>query len=122
MRASCATDWVDKHPNHVVAKWLGHSPLLAVQHYLMTRDTHFEAATGRPTAATNPATHPATQAPRHDITHSQGGNTPSGPATEMAYESRHLVSVGGVCDSVTKKENPAKTGLVGEEGFEPPKT
>ena len=29
MRASCATDWVERFPAHVVAGWLGHSPLIA---------------------------------------------------------------------------------------------
>jgi hypothetical protein len=42
LRASCATDWVEKYPNHVVAKWLGHSPMIAATHYLQTREHHFE--------------------------------------------------------------------------------
>jgi len=42
LRASCATDWVEKYPNHVVAKWLGHSPLIAATHYLQARERHFE--------------------------------------------------------------------------------
>jgi integrase len=51
MRASCATDWAEALPAHVVAKWLGHSPLVAAKHYLQTRDAHFEVAIrgwGRP--------------------------------------------------------------------------
>ena len=46
LRASCATDWVEKYPSHVVAKWLGHSPKVAAQHYLMSRDHHFEDVVG----------------------------------------------------------------------------
>jgi len=46
MRASCATDWCERFPAHVVAGWLGHSPLIAARHYLQTRDAHFELATG----------------------------------------------------------------------------
>ncbi len=42
LRASCASDWVEKYPNHVVAKWLGHSPMIAATHYLQTRERHFE--------------------------------------------------------------------------------
>ena len=45
LRASCATDWVQRFPAHEVAKWLGHSPLVAQQHYLMPNDLHFQAAT-----------------------------------------------------------------------------
>jgi integrase len=47
MRASCATDWAEALPAHVVAKWLGHSPLVAAKHHLQrlqTRDAHFEVA------------------------------------------------------------------------------
>jgi hypothetical protein len=44
MRASCATDWAEALPAHVVANWLGHSPLVAAKNYLQTRDEHFGVA------------------------------------------------------------------------------
>lgn len=44
MRTSCATDWAEALPAHVVAKWLGHSPLVAAKHFLQTRDAHLEVA------------------------------------------------------------------------------
>jgi hypothetical protein len=37
LRPSCEADWVEKHPAHVVAPWLRHSPKVAAQHYLMSR-------------------------------------------------------------------------------------
>ena len=46
LRASCATDWVEKYPAHVCAKWLGHSPAVAAAHYLQAREHHFEDAVG----------------------------------------------------------------------------
>lgn len=46
LRASCETDWCEKFPAHVVAGWLGHSPLIAAKHYLQIRDAHFDLATG----------------------------------------------------------------------------
>ncbi len=46
LRASCATDWVERYPSHVVAKWLGHSPKVAAQRYLMSKDRHFEDVVG----------------------------------------------------------------------------
>ncbi len=49
MRSSCASDWVERFPNHVVAAWLGHSPMIAAQHYLQTRDAHFDLAAGSTT-------------------------------------------------------------------------
>jgi len=48
LRASCATDWCERFPAHVVAGWLGHTPLVAARHYLTTRDAHFDMATGNP--------------------------------------------------------------------------
>jgi hypothetical protein len=33
---------IEQYPSHVVAKWLGHSPKVAAQHYLMSRDHDFE--------------------------------------------------------------------------------
>ena len=46
LRASCETERVDHCPAHAVAKWLGHSPLIAAQHYLHIRDAHFDLITG----------------------------------------------------------------------------
>ena len=69
MRASCATDWVERFPAHVVAGWLGHSPIIAAQHYLQTRHAHFDLAAdvgGAVCAAANPATHKRPQAPALD--------------------------------------------------------
>ena len=69
MRASCATDWVERFPAHVVAGWLGHRPIIAAQHYLQTRHAHFDLAAdvgGAVCAAANPATHKRPQAPALD--------------------------------------------------------
>ena len=94
LRTSCETDCVEKYPPHVVAEWLGHSPKVAAQHYLISREHHFEhvvnggaatAATSTETPADGPppcdadcsalATHLATQqgsaresAPSHETT------------------------------------------------------
>jgi len=46
LRASCLTDWAERFPAHAVAKWAGHSPLIAATHYLTTRDSHFAEAAG----------------------------------------------------------------------------
>jgi hypothetical protein len=46
LRASCAADWVEKYPSHVVAKWLRHSTKVAAQHDVMSRDHHFEDVVG----------------------------------------------------------------------------
>ena len=50
LRASCETDWVERYPAHAVAKWLGHTPKIAAEHYLMSREHHFEDVVGGTTA------------------------------------------------------------------------
>ncbi len=104
MRASCATDWVERFPAHVVAGWLGHSPLIAAQHYLQTRDAHFDLAAGVGAfgeAAANPATHTRQSAP-----------TASKPKTQNPEIPAEMVGCGVGCD-------PVEYGKVPPEGLEP---
>lgn len=100
MRASCATDWVERFPAHVVAGWLGHSPLIAARHYLQTRDAHFNMAAGVGEAAANPATHLRSSDPTDEHAETQN---PENPAA--------LVGSGVGCD-------PVESGKVGDGGFE----
>ena len=44
LRASAAIDLVDRFPEHVVAKWVGHSVAVAAKHYLRPTDTHWQKA------------------------------------------------------------------------------
>ena len=113
LRGSCATDWCERFPAHVVAGWLGHSPLIAARHYTTTRDHHFELAT-RPVEqeaaanpATNPATDPSTDARPHNL-------TPADAPTETSEASELMVAHGTACDRV-------ENGKVGAVGFEPTK-
>lgn len=104
MRASCATDWVERFPAHVVAGWLGHSPMIAAQHYLQTRDAHFDLAAGIGgvgEAATNPATH--TRPSNRKGEHAETQN-PEKPAV--------LVGCGVGCD-------PLESMGMGVTGLEP---
>lgn len=101
MRASCATDWVERFPAHVVAGWLGHSPMIAAQHYLQTRDAHFDLAAGIGEAAANPATHTRPSDPTDE--HDESTN-PEIPA--------EMVGCGVGCD-------PVEYGKVPPEGLEP---
>jgi integrase len=109
LRASCATEWVSQYPNHEVARWLGHSPMIAAQHYLQPRDEYFEMATGRkrsPEAAAKPATIPATHTLTSDATRNYAERVSPG-------ECASLVVGGFACDRVES------VGM-GGEGFEPP--
>ncbi|MCC7409244.1 MAG: tyrosine-type recombinase/integrase [Phycisphaeraceae bacterium] len=55
MRASLETELVEKYPVQVVTDWLGNTPKVAMRHYLMTTDAHFDAAVGSESLAQNPA-------------------------------------------------------------------
>lgn len=98
LRASCAMDWVERFPGHVVASWLGHSPLVSATHYLHTRDAHFEAAAK---AATNPATHTR-----------PSDSTPDHAPCKNPEKTGVLASCGVGCDAV-------ENGGMGDTGLEP---
>ena len=85
LRASCAIDWVERYPNHVVAKWLGHSPMIAATHYLQAPERHFEDAVtgGGQGVAENPAG--AVQASVHICVQSEAA-----AASSDSYESDEL--------------------------------
>jgi integrase len=101
LRASCLSDWAERFPAHAVAKLAGHSPMIAVQHYLQTRDAHFDLVTGLNEAAASPAT----QARQSDPKASE-------PETQNPQISCELVGVGAACDSVETQAMPP-------EGLEP---
>jgi integrase len=105
MRASCATDWVERFPAHVVAAWLGHSPMIAAQHYLQTRDAHFDLAAGVGLGAEQAAANPATQARKSTPKATQA-------KSENPQNSSELVGVGAACDAVESEPMPP-------EGLEP---
>ena len=78
LRASCETDWVEKHPAHECAAWMGHSPAIAAAHYLQARNHHFEAVVnaGRKSDAESDAAtaqNRAQQAPVRSRKESQDG-------------------------------------------------
>ena len=45
LRASAETDLVRSFPAHVAAQWLGHTPIVAVKHYLTVIESDYEKAT-----------------------------------------------------------------------------
>ena len=44
MRASCATDLVQRYPQHVVTAWLGHTREIAESHYWQVTEDHYRQA------------------------------------------------------------------------------
>ncbi len=115
LRASCATDWVEKIPPHAVAKYLGHSPMIAATHYLIARDAHLDLAKGIGKSGTNPATQAHRHAPKGD----QRGQGRKHTGDENLDNPSGLVAVGAECDSVGAEKNSAEAEQVTPMGFEP---
>ncbi len=85
MRASCETDLLEmKYPLQTVARWMGHSPKVAVANYLRVLQVHFDRATSLgSTPQQNPAHSPhakGTQAASADSAdpREQGSDEPCG--------------------------------------------
>ena len=61
LRASRETELAETYPVQVVTSWLGNTPTVAMRHYLMTTDAHFEAAIRGEGAGEKAAQNPAQQ-------------------------------------------------------------
>lgn len=48
LRASCATELLERFPSHVCAAWLGHTNAIADRHYRQVTQAHLAAAVGIP--------------------------------------------------------------------------
>ena len=53
LRSSREIELAEEYPVHVITSWLGHTPKVAMEHYLKVRDTDFSKA------AQNPAQYPS---------------------------------------------------------------
>jgi integrase len=95
MRASRETELVESYPVQVVTSWLGNTPAVAMKHYLMTTDAHFEAALAAPANAEK-----------------SGGGVERIPAQQVHAEPRHESQV-----QPEKKKNPAVCGAFPEIAF-----
>jgi integrase len=112
MRASCATDWVERFPAHVVAGWLGHSPLIAARHYLQTRDAHFDMATGGTGGAAPVASETDDQKSGANcgaLGAQNAAQHPSAPVCADSGESQKILYFAGVSPSdASEREGDAK--------------
>jgi hypothetical protein len=61
LRASRETELVDRFPVQTVVNWLGNTPTVALKHYLMTPNDHFERAVRGGHESANETTQKTTQ-------------------------------------------------------------
>ena len=112
LRASCASDWVERFPNHVVAGWLGHSPMVAATHYLQTRDAHFDLAAGVVQGDTQSATPSAHNPPLHTA-------APRRTAAGTTPKTAGIAGVPGIMQDYATECNPSHNVIMGATGLEP---
>ena len=110
LRASCATDWVEKYPNHV-PKWLSHSPMIAATPYLQTRERHFEDVVN----GGGQVTPDRTKKRVHICVQSKAAAISSDSHEVQQRSRKHMIvrNDASRCD-------PRQTALLGGEGLEPP--
>ena len=111
LRASCETDWVEKHPAHECAAWMGHSPAIAAAHSLQARNHHFESVVnaGRKSSAESSARTAQNRAQQASATKCQ--ELQNGIETDESS---------GVITVLPNKTGTVYKRIVGEEGLEPP--
>ena len=102
---------MEKYPNHVVAKWLGHSPMIAATHYLQTREHHFEDVV-RWGGKEN---FDGTKKSVHICVQSKAATTSSD-----SHELRQRRRKHAILRNAANHRRPLQTALVGDEGLEPP--
>ncbi len=117
LRASCATDWVERYPAHVVAKWLGHSPKVAATHYLQAREHHFDDVVtgGRGGLEADPSCSADCSAPTAQIA---AQHVPAGSGREP-HQKTEPAATTRVTAGFARITPVSKTGPMGSTGLEP---
>ena len=113
LRATRQTELTYEHPQHVVCRWLGNSPLIAQRHYLQVTDEDFARAAGIDQTATETGkndrrkvTHKATQHVRARGRRESQADLPAQKKTPV------LPGSAASCDSLPQ-------GKVEDRGLEP---
>ena len=65
LRSTRETELCEKFPIHVVTKWLGNSPNIAIRHYMQVTDDHYKRAVARGTESGTVTAQNAAQQPAH---------------------------------------------------------
>ena len=114
MRASHETDLLERFPIQTVAKWLGHSPKIALAHYARTTDDHFQAAVTPREVTQNPtyAAHVT-----HGTRSSEGANGSIRQAVENVGNTSRCKGLRREADAYDFSANPP---LADGERFELP--
>lgn len=104
LRASRETELVETYPVQVVTSWLGNTPSVAMRHYLMTTDEHFETAVkGDAEAQEGPQTEAVQKATQNP-----------------AQQAHAASSLGSQTATIAQKQTPALPGFAAGCGLPQP--
>ncbi len=115
LRGSCETDWVGVHPAHEVASWLGHSPTIAVKHYLKHKDLNVQAATGPGKWVKKSNAESNAQVTQNTTQH------PAAPACTFSQFGTQPLAPYDVVHGLATARKTLQSETMGEVGFEPTK-
>jgi len=116
LRASAATDIFAEYPAHVAAGWLGHSPQIALKHYLQTPETYFDRAAGVKGEPEKAAHNPAQYMPAKQCKTVKGeADTKKGIGPKPAL----CKDLRGDAVSYSAAVDENKNDMVGATGLEP---
>lgn len=135
LRASCETELAAEFPVQCVAEWLGHSPQVAMQHYLQVRESDFERATrpadtpgalhqrcsNRPQGAAKRCTTSEGETAESDICSETGKNTAPCDSTgprPMPLAGSELFSVSTSTDSNLAKQPESSAATCAARGVD----
>ena len=110
MRASRETELVETYPVQVVTSWLGNTPSVALRHYLMTTEKHFEAAVRGDEQTAKSAEEKAAQNPAQSV---HAGSRFDSHANRQAH--KKTPDLPGFAGSCVLAQPPQVAGT----GFEP---
>jgi len=112
-RATREIELCEMFPQHVVAKWLGHSESVARRHYLTVTEDHFRRAAEEPTKAVRNPVQQVSASTRKD---SQDGEGAEATAERKALNSEPLREDTTGCENA---ENISRNVRVTPTGLEP---
>ena len=104
MRKSRETELVQNHPIHVVTKWLGNTPRVAMKHYLMVTDADYQKALQSPGKMT-------TEVLQNAMQHAAAPARTTFQETTQALNNKGLVPLGAIAGDYALESLAERTGF-----------
>ena len=111
LRASRETELVEAYPVQVVTSWLGNTPDVAMKHYLMTTDKHFERAIAGDATEEHAPTEAERKAAQNAAQSERVGTGCESHAEGRAHEKTPVLQGSATCGDTLQNGGIAGTGF-----------